>query len=81
MFEEFLPESFHIDLPPSKENYDETVFVYLSNNPEPRQVPWEDYAEITDSLKGEARDVLSGGTVDLTSLTAEPKSAMVIEIK
>lgn len=60
---------------------DEAVFVYLNNNPEPRQVPWEDYAEITATLKGEARDVLSGGTVDLTSLRAEPKSAVIVEFK
>ena len=60
---------------------DEAVFVYLNNNTEPRRIPWEEYSEITATLGKDAHDVLSGEKADPASLTAAPKSAVILEFK
>ena len=59
----------------------EAVFVYLNNNTEPRQIPWNDYSEISSTLGKDVRDVLSGNKVDPSSMTAAPKSAIILEFK
>ena len=59
----------------------ETVFVYLNNNPAPRNIPWADYAEITGSLKGPGRDVVSGETITFEPRTVAGRSALVVEYK
>ncbi len=60
----------------------ETVFVYINNNDEPRQLPWADYAEITSKLKGNGRNVVSGEPVnDPASLVIPAKSSLIIEYK
>ena len=59
----------------------ETVFVYLNNNPAPRDIPWADYAEVTGGLKGSGRDVVTGETVNLTPRTVAGRSALVVEFK
>ena len=60
----------------------ETVFVYLNNNPEPHQIPWDDYAEITDSLENmDGRDVITGESVGFEPRTVAGRSALVVEYK
>ena len=59
----------------------EMAFVYLNNNPEPRQVPWSDYAEVTESIKEPGRDVLTGESVDFEPRTVAGRSALVVEFK
>ena len=60
---------------------DEAVFVFLNNNPAPREIPWEDYAEFTGRLKGAGRDVVTGQTLNLAAHTVEGRSALVVEFK
>ena len=59
----------------------ETVFVYLNNNPEPRQVPWSDYKEVTDLLAGPGRDIFTGEYVTFDAKTVAGRSALVVEFK
>ena len=59
----------------------ETVFVYLNNNPEPRQVPWNDYKEITDQLPGPGRDIFTEEFVNFDSKSVAGRSALVVEFK
>ncbi len=59
----------------------ETVFVYLNNNPVPRDIPWADYAEITGSLKGPGRDVVSGEIITFEPRTVAGRTALVVEYK
>ncbi|MCR4859233.1 MAG: glycoside hydrolase family 13 protein [Bacteroidales bacterium] len=59
----------------------QTVFVYLNNNPEPREIPWADYAEVTSTLKGAGRDVISGESVNFEPRTVAGRSALVVEYK
>ena len=60
----------------------EAVFVYLNNNPEPHQIPWADYAEITDGLENmDARDVVTGESVSFEPRTVPGRSALVVEYK
>ena len=59
----------------------ETVFVYLNNNPEPRQIPWSDYAEITGGISAPGRDVLTGDIVNFEPRTVAGRSALVVEFK
>ena len=59
----------------------EIVFVYLNNNPEPRTIPWGDYAEVAGELR-EGRDVLSGETVDFSApIEIGPRTSLVVEFK
>ncbi len=63
--------------------YDDTdaVFVFINNAPEPRRVPWSNYAEIAASLR-DGRDVLTGGPCSVDdSTTVEPQSALIVEFK
>ncbi|MCR4825065.1 MAG: cyclomaltodextrinase N-terminal domain-containing protein [Bacteroidales bacterium] len=59
----------------------ETVFVYLNNNPAPRDIPWADYAEITGRLKAPGKDVISGETINFEPRTVAGRSALVVEFK
>ena len=59
----------------------EAVFVYLNNNPEPRQVPWGDYAEVTETLAGPGRDIFTEEYVTFDARTVAGRSALVIEFK
>ena len=59
----------------------ETVFVYLNNNPEPKQIPWGDYAEITGGINVPGRDVLTGDIVNFEPRTVAGRSALVVEFK
>ena len=57
------------------------MFVYLNNNPEPKQIPWGDYAEITGSINVPGRDVLTGDIVNFEPRTVAGRSALVVEFK
>ena len=57
------------------------MFVYLNNNPEPRQIPWSDYAEITGGISSPGRDVLTGDIVNFEPRTVAGRSALVVEYK
>ena len=59
----------------------ETVFVFLNNNPTPRQVPWGDYKEVTDQLPGPGRDIFTEEYVNFDSKTVAGRSALVVEFK
>ena len=59
----------------------EAVFVYLNNNPEPRQVPWGDYAEVTETLAGPGRDIFTEEYVTFDAKTVAGRSALVVEFK
>lgn len=59
---------------------EETVFVYLNNNGEPRQIPWEAYSEVTGNIKVQGRNVITGETFD-PSVPVPAKSSVVIEFK
>ncbi len=60
---------------------DETVFVYLNNNPAPRALPWADYAEITSGIKAEGVNVLTGEKFNPDGYVVPAKSSLVIEFK
>lgn len=63
--------------------YDDSdaVFVFINNAPEPRCVPWSNYAEIAASLR-DGRIVPTGETctVDDSTVVA-PQSALIVEFK
>ncbi|MDE6045851.1 MAG: cyclomaltodextrinase C-terminal domain-containing protein, partial [Alistipes sp.] len=62
--------------------YDDTdaVFVFINNSRGRRHVPWSHYAEITQSLAPEGRDVLTGEPVAVSDSTlVAPRSALVVE--
>ncbi|MDE7006328.1 MAG: cyclomaltodextrinase C-terminal domain-containing protein, partial [Alistipes sp.] len=64
--------------------YDDTdaVFVFINNSRGRKQVPWSHYAEITQSLSREGRDVLTGETVELSDRTVvAPRSSLVVEFR
>ena len=60
----------------------ESVFVFLNNNPEPREIPWGDYAEVTRKLdpKGGV-DVITGESVNFDPRTVAGRSALVVHFK
>ena len=60
----------------------EAVFVYLNNNPEPRQIPWDDYKEITRKLDTfDGYDVVTGESVNFEEpLTVAGRSALVVHL-
>lgn len=60
---------------------DQTVFVFINNNESPFEIPWDDYAEITGTLKGEGRDVVSGKTFYPEGYIIPAKSSIVIEYR
>ena len=64
--------------------YDDTdaVFVFVNNSRGRKQVPWSHYAEITQSLAPEGRDVLTGRPVEVSDRTmVGPRSALVVEFR
>ena len=60
-------------------NDTEAVFVYINNSGEAKQIPWSNYAEITNGLNG-GRNVLTGEavTVDDSTVVAAHQ-ALVVE--
>jgi hypothetical protein len=56
------------------------VFVYINNSNLSHEIPWTRYAEITDGLI-EGRNVVTGETLSMESVTVEPMSALVVEFK
>ena len=63
--------------------YDATdaVFVYVNNSRGKRQVPWSNYAEITEGLT-EGRNVLTGEIVTISdTTTVGPREALIVEFK
>ena len=61
-------------------NDSEVVFVYVNNSLKKHKVPWSRYAEINSGLTTGV-DVLTGESVDMTNLTVEPMSSLVVEFK
>ena len=59
-------------------NDSEVVFVYVNNSDKAHKVPWGRYAEINSELSV-GRDVLTGESVDMTNLTVEPMTSIVVE--
>ena len=63
--------------------YDATdaVFVYVNNTRGKRQIPWSNYAEITEGLT-EGRNVLTGENVTISdTTTVGPREALIVEFK
>ena len=63
--------------------YDATdaVFVYVNNSRGKRQIPWSNYAEITEGLT-EGRNVLTGESVTISdTTTVGPREALIVEFK
>ena len=56
--------------------------MYLNNNPEPRQIPWDDYKEITRKLDTfDGYDVVTGESVNFEEpLTVAGRSALVVHL-
>ena len=61
-------------------NDKEVVFVYVNNSFDSRQVPWSRYAEISAKL-GAGRNVVTGEMMDMSKVTVEPMSALVVEFQ
>ena len=61
-------------------NDQEVVFVYINNSNLSHEIPWTRYAEITGGLT-EGRNVVTGETLSMESVTVEPMSALVVEFK
>ncbi len=62
-------------------NDTDAVFVYINNSPEPRRIPWENYAEIGATLT-RGRNVVTGEAVTVDAGTvAEPQSVLIVEYK
>ncbi len=59
----------------------EAVFVYINNNETPRELPWGDYAEITDKLPGSGKYVLDGKAFEPAGLSVPGKSSVIVEFK
>ena len=61
-------------------NDESVVFVYINNSNDTKRVPWSRYSEISATL-GEGRDVISGEVVDMSKMSVEPMSALVVEFE
>ena len=59
-------------------NDSELVFVYVNNSDKAHKVPWGRYAEINSGLSV-GRNVLTDKSVDMTDLTVEPMTSIVVE--
>lgn len=60
---------------------DDVVFVYINNSPEPKNVPWTYYAEISEGLAGGA-DVMTGEPCEVSDATVvAPQTALIVEYK
>lgn len=57
----------------------DTVFVFVNNTDHAVTVPWNRYSEITSRLSTVGRDVVTGESVDMTSCSVEPLSALIVE--
>lgn len=56
-----------------------TVFVFLNNQPQEVAVPWSDYKEVTAGLPDSGRNVVTGESVDPSTLTVPGRSSLIIE--
>ena len=61
-------------------NDESVVFVYINNSNDTKRVPWSRYSEIS-AILGEGRDVISGEVVDMSKMSVEPMSALVVEFE
>ena len=58
---------------------DGVVFVYVNNNPQPREIPWPDYREITSGLTV-GTNVITGESVDVTApMTVGGRECLVLQ--
>ena len=63
-------------------NDSDAVFVFINNSRGRKAVPWSHYAEITESLSSEGRDVLTGNPVVVSDSTfVAPRSSLVVEFR
>jgi hypothetical protein len=63
--------------------YDDTdvVFVYVNNSPEPKNVPWTYYSEITDGLK-DGVNVVTGEPFEVSDDTVvKPQGILIVEYR
>ncbi len=61
---------------------DDVVFVFVNNNPEERQIPWDNYSEFTSTLPaGEWTDVLTDSKINPKNLTINEKNAIVLHFE
>ncbi len=56
----------------------DTVFVYLNNSPDPKQIPWGDYAEIAGDLRTGV-DIISGQAIDPSNYVVPAHSSLVVD--
>ena len=62
-------------------NDTDVVFVYVNNSPEPKNVPWTYYSEISEGLKGGV-NVVTGEPCDVSDATVVPsQSILIVEYK
>ncbi len=62
-------------------NDHEAVFVYINNSKSTKNIPWDNYSEITAGLS-EGRNVLSGESVVVDGTTkVKPRQGLVVEFK
>ena len=58
---------------------EEVVFVFINNADETKNIPWDNYAELTSDLH-QGRNVLTGESVEVSSKTVvAPHKALVVE--
>ena len=62
-------------------NDTDVVFVYVNNSPEPKNVPWTYYSEISEGLNGGV-NVVTGEPCDVSDATVVPsQSILIVEYK
>ena len=62
-------------------NDTDVVFVYVNNSPEPKNVPWTYYSEISEGLQGGV-DVVTGEPCEVSDATVVPsQSILIVEYK
>jgi len=60
----------------------ETVFVFVNNSDEPRNVQWSRYAEMTAGLPATGREVITGREISLSDATViAPKSSIIVDFR
>ncbi len=60
----------------------ETVLVFINNSLEEKEIPWNDYQEITVNLPSEGMDILNSRTVKVgDKLAVGPRSSVIVEFK
>jgi len=61
---------------------EETVFVFINNNAEPRVIPWTDYQEMNASLEGKTGvNVITGEKFSPEGYAVPAKSSVIIDFK